>query len=46
VIKVFLICKRSVKLNEGRQRKVKSANKTNESQSGAGPKYGAKFGVK
>ncbi len=35
VIIVFLTCKRSVKLNEGRQRKVKSTNKTNESQSGA-----------
>ena len=35
VITAFLTCQRSVKLNEGRQRKVKSSNKTNESQSGA-----------
>ena len=33
VITVSLTCRPSVKLNEGRQRKVKNVNETNESQS-------------
>jgi hypothetical protein len=35
VITASLTCRRSVKLNEGRQRKVKNISETNESQSGA-----------
>jgi hypothetical protein len=50
VIAVSLTCRRSVKLNEGRQRKVKNVNETNESQSAGArlnwPKLRGKVEVK
>jgi hypothetical protein len=47
VITVSLTCRRSVKLNEGQQQKVKNFNEPNESQfAGGRPNRPGKFGVK